>query len=273
MDLYLEPCYKKIIRQRVKELNAEGRKTTLKKLAERIPVQYTYLSRTLGSADKHLSEDHLFIICNQLELPTEETEYLLLLRAHDTTFHPARRKHLLAKLEHLRTAKKLRASLQEFNSQNLSKEIDYLFDPLCIIVHASLGIEEYRQNPHRLCSLLGFSRERLRETLRKLRDLDFIELDEAGNVKKTKSRHIHYSSKHPLMRAHQNMLRNLSLHHLSKTEEEHKHNFMVTFSAEPETFQSIKDLFQKFLEEVEKKVVTAKCQNTFQMNFDLFKWL
>jgi len=273
MNVFTEGCYKQAIRERMKELRANGKPRTLRKVAERIPVQHTYLSRILNLEGKHLNEDHLFTICNLLDFDSEEAEYLLLLRAEATTTHAARKKHLQDKLAHLREAKQLRASIQDFNSQNLSKEVGYLFDPLCVVVHVSLGIEEYRKNPDRLCAQLGITRKNLKEILRKLCDMGFIDLAENGAVSSVNRRHIHYSPQHPLMRAHQTFLRSLGISQLPKIEEEDKSSFMVTFSAEPETFQAIKDSFQKFIKEIEKKVVAAQCRNTYQLNFDLFKWV
>jgi len=144
---------------------------------------------------------------------------------------------------------------------------------LCVVVHVSLGIEEYRQAPHKLCPSLGISRARLKELLRKLRDVGFIEQDPDGSITKVNRAHFHYSPKHPLMRAHQSFLRSLSLSHLSRTEEEDRHSFMVTFSGEPETFRAIKESFQKMIQESEQKVRASKNTNTYQITFDLFKWL
>lgn len=273
MNVFLESCYKRAIRSRLQELKGQGKPRTLKKVAEKIPVQYTYLSRVLGDDDKHLNEDHLFTICGLLDFEPDEAEFLLLLRAQVTTDHAARRKHLQDKIAHLREAKELRASLQEFNVGKLAQEVGFLFDPLCVVVHVSLGIDEYRKDPTRLCAQLGITRKALKEILKKLSDLEFIELAPNGSIAKVNRRHIHYSPQHPLMRAHQGFLRSLGASHLPKTEEEDKHSFMVTFSAEPETFQHIKDSFQKFIKDIEKKVVAARCRNTYQLNFDLFKWI
>ncbi len=265
--------YKDVLKRRIKFLQGDGRGVTLKALADRIPVQYTYLSRVLKGDDKHLSDDHLFTLCGLLDFEADEIEYLMLLRAASTTTHQARRKYLQTKIAHLQEEKKLKAAIQEFEGQVLQREADYLFEPLCVVVHISLGIEEYRKNPHRLCAALGITRPRLKELLRKLRDVGFITIAADESIATVNRVHSHYSPKHPLMRAHQNFLRNLSLSHLARTEEEDRHSFMVTFSGEPETFRAIKESFQKMITEVEKKVVTSKNTNTYQMTFDLFKWL
>ncbi len=273
MDLHGEMDYKGALKNRIKERNALGKPITLKQLAERIPVQYTYLSRVLKGDEKHLSDDHLFTLCGLLEFSPEEIDYLILLRAEITTTQTARKKYLQARLAHLREEKKLKASMKTFDGQAFYKDAESLFEPLCVVVHISLGIEEYRKNPHRLCASLGITRGHLMEILRKLRDVDSIEMEKDGAVVKVNRAHFHYSPQHPLMRAHQNFLRTLSLSHLSRTDEEDRDSFMVTFSASPSTFHSIKESFRKFLQGIEKNVVASKNTNTYQMNFDLFKWL
>ncbi len=273
MDVHAEHDYKSALKARIKSLNGTRKALTLKHLAESIPVQYTYLSRVLKGRDKHLSDDHLFTLCNLLDFDPDEIEYLMLLRAECTTTHASRKTYLQTKLAHLREEKKLKASIKEFEGQVVYKDADYLFEPLCVVVHVSLGIEEYRQAPHKLCPSLGISRARLKELLRKLRDVGFIEQDADGSITKVNRAHFHYSPKHPLMRAHQSFLRSLSLSHLSRTEEEDRHSFMVTFSGEPETFRAIKEAFQKMIQESEQKVRASKNTNTYQITFDLFKWL
>lgn len=273
MDVYSEHDYKAAIRTRIKELSSNGRSITLKVIAERIPVQYTYLSRVLSGEDKHLGDDHLFTLCNLLEFVPEEIEYMVLLRAEATTTNAVRKKYLQTRISHLKETKKLKASVREFDAQSFFKDAEYLFEPLCIVIHVSLGIEEYRKNPHRLCSALGITRARLKEVLRKLRDIGFIDLESDGSVMKVHKAHLHYSPQHPLMRAHQNFLRTLCLSYLSKTDEEDRHSFMVTFSADANSFHGIKELFQNYIRDVEKRVVAASNTNTYQIMFDAFKWL
>ncbi|MBI4404242.1 MAG: DUF4423 domain-containing protein [Deltaproteobacteria bacterium] len=273
MDVLGEFDYKSLVKSRIRELNSFGKSVTLKQLAESIPVQYTHLSRILTGPDKHLSEDHLFALCKLLDFSSDETDYLLLLRSEACTTNLARKRYLQAKLAHIREAKKLKASLKEFSTETLLKEANYLFDPLCVVVHVSLGIDEFRKSPHRLCSSLGISRTHLKEILLKLKDVGFIEFGADGCITKANKAHFHYSPQHPLMRAHQNLLRTLGLSRLSRTDEQDRHSFMVTFSAEPGTFYSIKELFQKFIQDVEKNVLVARNTHTYQISFDLFKWL
>jgi hypothetical protein len=75
------------------------------------------------------------------------------------------------------------------------------------------------------------------------------------------------------MRVHQTLLRQKAGMHLQTLNEDEKHNFMGTFSADPETAAEIKKKFRDFLKDVERLVIKAPSKNVFQMSFDLFKWL
>jgi len=274
MNVFEFEDYREIIRARVKELSATQKHTSLKMLAEKIPIQYTYFSKALNDPKTHLNEDHLFTVSRLLELLPEEADYVFLLRSFATSQDPLRRKHLRAKIDRIQKANKLSADIQTFQSARLNLEMAYLFDPLCPIVHASLHIPEFRTQPRRLCALLGIPLTRMKEILRKLSDLEFIKLaEDRETVNEVLMGQIHYSIDHPLMRANQAILRQLSASHVHSLSDEDKHSFMVTFSANRATFLGIKTLYQEFIKKVELLAAKAPSQSTFQLNFDLFKWL
>ena len=95
----------------------------------------------------------------------------------------------------------------------------------------------------------------------------------AGSVNKVMRGHIHYSTAHPLMRVHQSLLRTMSASQLLRAAEDERFNFMVTFTGDRETFEKARDAFQRYLQEIEKTVVSAPSRHAFQMNFDLFQWV
>jgi hypothetical protein len=273
-DLYELDDYRQAIRVRLKEQSLSGKRMTLRKLAEKIPIQYTYLSKALNHPKTHLNEDHLFRVCRLLELFPEETDYLFLLRARDTASDPARREHLGARISAIRRARQLNADVQDFNSRQSSREMAYLFDPLCILVHMALLVPAYAESPQSLCPLLGITAAKLSDILRRLRDLDYIEnADPSGRRVRVLRTKIHYGTEHPFMRVHQSLLRTLSATHLSRAPEDAKRSFMVTFSSDASSFDRIRDRFQVFLKEIEQVVLRSQPQSVYQMNFDLFRWL
>jgi uncharacterized protein (TIGR02147 family) len=274
MNLFSESNYKTIIRQRVKEFSRTRRKLTLQKLAGRIAIQNSYLSRALNDEKTHLNEDHLYKVCKILEFFPQEIDYVFLLRAKANTDDPERRSFLDDKLNRLRQSDQRSANFQEFDNRTLNEEIAYLFDPLCNLVMVAMFIEDYRVNPRKLCAPLGISVDKLKQVLHKLSNLNFIELgDDAFTVIKVHSHQIHYGTDHPLMRTHQNLLRGKSSTHLGQVPEEEKHCFMGTFSADLKTFEKIKTRFQAFMKEAEQLIADAPSEQVFQINFDLFKWL
>src|SRR3954464_13045770 len=115
MEIYQEADYKKAIRLRLKELGRVRKGMTLKKLAQKIPIQYTYLSKALNDEKTHLSEDALFTLAKLLEFFPDELDYLFLLRAHAMASRPERKEHLLGKILQIQKAHKLDAPMQDFH--------------------------------------------------------------------------------------------------------------------------------------------------------------
>lgn len=273
MNVFEFQDYRDAIRKRVKELAKNRPRFTLKALAEKIPLQYTYLSKTLNDSKTHLNEDHLFTLCRYLEFLPNELEFLFLLRARAISSDVFRQKFLDAQIHHLKNSNQLRANVQTPNLKLLSQEMAYLLDPLCIIVHVSLYIAEYRENPRRLLPMLGIKISRLKEILRKLQEAGFIELGaDRETISVLKQNWIHFSTDHPLMRVHQQLLINLSTAQILKLDEKKKFNTMVTFSAAIDSFEEIKDKYVQFLKQVESIVSKSQDQRCYQMNFELFPW-
>lgn len=274
MDLFAETNYKTILRTRIKDVRRTQKSLTLQKIARKIPIQYTYLSKTLNDEKSHLNEDHLFSLFHLLNFEQEEADYVSLLRALATSTNNERRSSLQEKLDRIRKARKIKANLQEFNAMQLKLEMAYLFDPLCLITNIALHIEEYFRHPQKLCSALGISHTRLQEVLEKLARLGFIEIA-PGTFKicKILKGRFHYSTDHPLMRVHQNLLKNYSSTQLLKMSEKDKHSFMVTFTADEQAFEKITAEFHAFISRIEKIAVAAPAKQAYQLNFDLFKWL
>lgn len=273
MDIFAQTDYRQIIREKVKEVSGPHRRLTLQKLANLIPIQNTYLSKALHEGKTHLNEDHLFKVCHILKFLSPEIDYLFLLRARDVAESKERKAFLDAKISRYRTRNPRSAEIQEFDSRQLQYEMAYLFDSLATLVHVSLFIPEYRKHPMKLGAVLGAKSEKIKEILVNLARLDFIRLnEETFEVTEVLQNQIHYGTDHPLMRAHQSQMRNRSSGHLGGVEEDRKHCFMGTFSADPKAFEEIKKRFRVFLKEVEGLVGPAPSERVYQMNFDLFDW-
>lgn len=274
MNLADQSDYKSAIKIRLKELQELKPGLTLKKVSEKIPIQYTYLSKVLNDADTHLNEDHLFQVGQILEFFPQEIEYLLLLRAHQTATLPARKDFAFKSLEKARKTLGIRAKVQEPSLHQLTQEMGYLFDPFCVLVYVALSMPAIRKDPRQLCQTLGIHPTRLKDILKKLALIDFIEMGTGPfNVVKTNKGKLHYSKDHPLMRVHQHLFALASQDQLLKSGEEEKERFQVTFTGDRKAFAQVKAEFHGFLKRIEEIVRTSKDENVMQMNFDLFFWV
>lgn len=278
LEIYGNQNYKDAIRKQLKDQQKRNRSLTLRKLADLIPVQYTYLSKVMNHDQFHLNEDHLFTICKALNFGSEETEYLLVLRAWSVTQDRERKNYLHGQLESKRREKKLSIKQKESDTEKLATEMSYLLNPLCIVIHVAMSNQILRKNPQHLCSKLGITVKQLKEILKTLAVNDLVELEsDQLTVTKTKQLQFHLGRNHPLMRVHQNLLKTAVINRLSQTDEEDKYSFMVTFTSNKEDFEKIKSKYQSFLKEVEAIAQRSQRpqdhQEVYHMNFDFFRWL
>ena len=264
--------YREILRAKVKSPTQPGLKLTWKKIAARVPVQYTYLSRALNRKDTHLSEDHLHEICKLLHFFPDEIEYLLALRSLEVATSQSRKDFLNKKILAMRQSARINAPAEAAGP--VSGEIHFVLSPLAWITYFALGVKEYRENPRKIAQVISIDPAQLRTLLHSLHDLGLIEIGEnIFDVKKVNKNHFHYSFDHPLTHLHQQMLRLLCDSHYLRVPEARRHRFMVTFNADAPAVAKIEELFYSFVKEVEKVAVQAPSKGTYQMNFELFPWL
>jgi uncharacterized protein (TIGR02147 family) len=274
MELYELDDYRQAIKIRFKEVQIRRPALTWRRLAAEIQVQYTYLSKVLNSETSHLNEDHVFLICRALEFFPEEIEFISLLRQYAVARDSEHKDHLNRRIRELQRTKSLSASKATLSSTSLDHQIRYLFEPLCQIVHMALDIPDFRKDPRRLCGLLSIHLTQLREILRILSQNDFIELEEDGlTLRKIRPTKIHFGPDHPLMRYHVNIIKNQLIARLNSTQEKDKKNFLVTFTADENSYHEIKNEFQSFLKKIERIASESRDEHVYQLSFDLLKWL
>ncbi len=273
--VYNDDDYRNTLRMRVSEIQETQPGFTLKRLASKIPIQYTYLSKALNNPKVHLGEDDLFTVCEQLKFLPEERDFILLKRAFSAANNSDRKKYLRQTIESQLKKRRLNVEVQDFSSKNQAQEVQYLFDPLCMIVQVALDIEAVKKNPAVLCEKLGLTLTELKAILQKLVRNEMIELEEGSSlkVKRVLKSSLHYGQDHPFMRVHQSLMKIAMSSQLLRCAEEHKQSFAVTFTMDEPSFQKTKERFRAFLKEVE--LISTKARNTqvYQMNFDLFRWI
>ena len=270
--------YRVAIKNRLCELRPLRPGLTLRKVAAKIPIQYTYLSKALNDEKTHLNEDDLFQLCQVLEFYPQEIDVLLLLRARQTAALPARRAFVERKLERARKGLVVRAQVRGRSEEagtvsEISRDLSYLTDPFMVLVHVALNLPAIRQDPRKLVSLLGISQGRLREILKHLALLELIEMGVGPfNVTSVKASRNHYSREHPLMRTHQQLFRTAIQDQLLRVGEEDKECFQVTFTSDRATFEKVREELRELLKRVQKMVPPSKNEHLLQLNFDCFVW-
>lgn len=275
MDIYFYDNYKTIIQERLKEPQVKKRNWNFRKLALHLEVQPTYLSRVMNHEDIHLSEDDLYAICKVLEFFPEEADYILLLRSYATAKRAERKKELFNKYESLRAQRKLNASEAEFSSSRLNNEMEYLLNPLCVILQVALSSETIKKEIASLPSKLGIKLNQMKDYLKILERVGIFKLAPQNPLKilEVQKRQVHFHREHPLMRTHQQLLKELSQARLSLVPEEEKQSFMATFTMNAEGFEKLKKEFQIFLKKAEQVSKESRHTEVYQLSFDLFKWL
>lgn len=273
-DFLDEDNYKSALRTQLSFLRTQGSSLTWKKASALVPMQYTYLSRVLNRDEQHFSEDHLHALCRILEFLPSERDFLMLLRARDSSQDKTRKAELDAQVERLRREKKLQSKdVRVEDSLSLTRQADYLLDPVCVLVHVSMHIEKFKKDPRLLSEHLGVDVERIKSCLQKLARIGFIELDDIRwKVKSISSEPIHFGREHPLMRVHQQLQRALMQERLKETADSHKISNVFTFTLDEGAFEDIKKEYQSFLKRVESIARRARDANLYQISFDFFRW-
>ncbi len=274
MQVFDESSYKAAIRGKIKELRKTKPRCNLRWLAENVPVQYTYLSRVLNGNGAELSEAHLFKICTLLNLAQEEVEYLLLLRSAEATSDRAFRDYQMKKAERIREAKSQSMSLHEFNSSRLEAELGYFLDPYVVLIHMALLIPTVMKAPQLLCGTLGMTEDQLAEKLERLESMGFIKRGKKRvSVEKILKTRMHANTQHPLIRSHQQVLKNICNAQLLKINDLEKISSMATFTGSRAVFVEIRKEFDEFIRRVQKLTDPTPEEHVYQLSFDLFRWI
>ncbi len=271
--IYADNNYKTILKKRVKSLQKTRPELTLKGLANQLGIQATYFSKFFNSDQTHLNDDHLYLLLSLLSFSNQEIEYIYLLKSAEQTRNKERLEHLQTKIESFQKENPLDIEQAVTPIDRVEVEMNYLLDPLCLLVHMALYIEDFKNFPFRLCEKLNITNQKFEEILRVLASNELISLDEQFRIKDVRPIKIHYGKDHPLMRIHQSLFKTKINSELLRTEEKDKHSILVSFTADELAFEKIKVAHNRFMKEVELIAKDAKNEGVYQINFDVFKWL
>ena len=266
--------YRIFLKEYILEINRFGEeKLTYQKLAEKLRIQKSYLSKVLkGDAD--LSRDQAYLCAGELNLSQKEEDYFHLLIDSSRTALPDFRKKLAKRIKSIQLQNTQSIEyLKEKSDQVLdSNQIQkYYLMPETQLVHLALGLKRFQQSPEELKSELNISGEMLTNALKLLEELQLIERKN-DSIKLLKS-NMHLDNSSAFFHQWHVQFKLKALEKLKSLSQDDKYNFLVTFSSKEADKEKIRIEFFNFLKKVESIVKGSEPQNLYQMNFDLFKWL
>lgn len=276
MNIYSSDDYRNIINEVMSEKKFLDKSYTFQAMAKFIRVQKPYLSKVLNRrAD--FNTDQLYMCCQYLEMSKEEMNYILLLLELERCTYPERKKELKKSIEQIQDSKRdsknvLIESIKSRDAMDFddSIHIEYYLDPIILIVHMFLTIPRFRKNIDQIAAELFLSKSHLNEILKKLVDMNIIEIsDDKINVL-IKSMHLPRESK--IVSSHQQMMKQYALYKMNRVGVEYKKNFAVTFSSNEKSRKKIEIEFNNFLSKVREISQEGEVKDCYQLNFDLFPW-
>lgn len=275
-DPYSYSNYKSLLKDRLQQLRRTRPALSWRSIAERIPMQATYLSKALNDEKAHFSEDDLFRIAGWLELKPDEIDFVLLLRAENSSRERERKEFLARKLGDLRKKRVISADFVETQARDLNEQMAYLLDPVTVLIHVALSITRFKKDPRLLCTLLAISPAKLRKSLETLAKCGYVKLGASPfQIKEVNPVTPHFGREHPLTRVHQIALKSLLMSRLAQTAEEKKESFLVTFSMSEDDFGAAKAAFEEFIKKIRalaKPTEHDRSYRLYQLNFDLLEW-
>jgi uncharacterized protein (TIGR02147 family) len=276
MNIYKKDDYRVILSEIITEKKFLDKKYSFQSMSNFIRVQKSYLSKVIsGNAD--LNSDQLYMCCIFLELNNEETEYLLLLLEKEKCTFPERIKVLVKKIESIQDSKRdiKNILLDKIKSMDAvtfdnSIHVEYYLDPIIQIVHMFLIIPRFNKNINSIAEELFLSKEHLNDILKKLVEMNIIEIHNDKVNVLIKSMHLPRESK--IVSSHQQLMKQYALHRLSRIPVEKKKTFSVTFTSNDIARKKIENEFNDFLLKVRKISQEGDARDCYQMTFDLFSW-
>jgi uncharacterized protein (TIGR02147 family) len=271
-DIYTYGDYKAAIRDKLKETKKIVPTLTMKKVASRMGLQYTYLSALMTKDTQDLSEDQIFEFGQILEVSPDEIEFLVLLRNLRRCQRPTYREFLVKKIENIRAQKKINVPYNRLNVDTLSEQIAFLSQPLCPLVLTSLDIKEFREDPRKLMLKLQLTEREFRKILAILQSNGYLSLAADGlHIDKIHGNRNHFGREHPLTRTAQLLNKQVYLSKLRHTPENEKDSQWFLFTMDMQGFEKVRNLYLEFLRAVQSVSMQAKEENLFYLSFDLMK--
>ncbi len=259
--------YKSFLRKRIALSDQRGFAT---RLAEASGCQRSYFSAVLNG-DVHLLPDHLFGICEFMEMPDNEREYLFLVLDHNRASNLEYRRHLAKKISEKQTAWKdfknrLKNESLPVSAPSQSQQF-YYSSWLFAAIHIAVSIPRYGEMGN-LVEYLGISPELAKFHLDKLQEMELVE--KKGTKWIWKSGDLHLSKDSPWIAAHHANWRTQALVDIPQRKEESLH-YSVVQSLSKGDMEALRSRMIEWVEEFKKKASPSKPEELVCFNLDLFK--
>lgn len=244
---------------------------TFQEMARLCRVHKAYLSKVLAG-DGHLSADQLFHCCEYLGFTKVESRYVQAIFEYERSSSKTRRRLLLEEIETLRAEGTATEAHLEVEPSKAIASIDqeYYLDPNFQVVHMLLTIERYAKDAQVLASILRIDAQELARIIGRLSQQGIIALRD-GKYEVVRDL-LHLSQSDLVFPLHNRLLRLKSLERIQQPQSPRPYAFSATFSADEQSFATIRDAFMKFVKKAQKSVQGAEETRVYQMNFDLFSW-
>lgn len=272
MNIYDELDYKVALRKALDDRKkCLGQRFTYERVAERVGLQKTYLSRMLRSDGPHLNVDQLFKLAEVLELERDERDYLHLLLEHERSQVEGRKQELQQAINAIRQRQqRSEAHIKMAGELNTNERAEYFLKPDLQLVHMFLCIERFRCDTAKVAGKLGLSLEELRTHLITLERLNLIELD--GDKVMVCREQAHLPVESPLCAGSRVLMRLKAMQRYERLSAERSYNFGVVFTATESERLWLREEFLKILSQLKDRCDAAPAEEVYQMSFDLFDW-
>ncbi len=273
MNFFSYLDYREAIADLIEDSKAKGLSISISKLADKIGIQKTYVSRVLRK-QAHFSSDQIFACATALNFGQEETDYMILLMEHDRTGLRDRKRFLAERIREKQAAKRKVEHIDATTFETTIEQnyVEYYLEPYSPVVYMHLLIPEFARDPQKIRSIIPITQDHLNAILATLVRLKLIERGVDQKSYKVTVNQIHLPKQSPLSFPAEQLTRMMSLEHMKKIPKDRRFYYSATFTADETTRAYLHDELLKFIAQADKKIRPAPSEAAYHMSFDLFPW-
>ena len=245
---------------------------TFNRIASKTMIQPTYFTHVIKKRS-HLNTDQLYQISEFFNLSSIEMEYLILLMEWERTGIKKREDHVKQQIDKIQKdmseeISHINVKENKFSTDDLTR---YYTSPDMQLIHMFLIIEKYQKDLNLVAKAMAIPFERVKKHTEELVKMKLVK--QLGGMFIADNFKIHLPKDGPLTDAWLDLMKQRAIIQQSRVDINNKHNFIVTFTSDKDTQDSIKREFSLFLKRVQELVTKRPNDEVYQMQFDLFRWI